>query len=279
MLGDTYAPEWPMHGEGHMSAKLNAGKIKSRMCQQFVNSGYDDMACQHFSRHGWCAYAHGEHEIGQPGGAAAMAAPAPAPKGKGKGKGFKGPGGMTSSPLFGKALGKGYGGYAPAPRQPAAWQQPAPYAPPAFQGHHQAYAPMHQQQTARVAGSPLPHIMIAPGVSIEGSAKLNVGRRKTRVCKQWEASGGDDNACEHFAKHGWCAYAHGEQELQVENAALQTPSDSPDGHVSEKLDTNRRKKRLCQQFIEGGRDHMACSFFARHGWCAYAHGEHELQPF
>merc|ERR1711966_238679 len=104
---------------------------------------------------------------------------------------------------------------------------------------------------------------------------------------------GDHYACEHFAKHGWCAYAHGEHEI---GGGVSTPVVQPSAPLiawrapqieqkqwslqaehegSAKLNRNRRKTRLCQQFVDSGGDHSACSHFARHGWCAYAHGEHE----
>jgi len=189
-----------------MSAKLDPTRIKTRLCQQFLDGGRVDSACLHFARHGWCAYAHGEHE-------------------------------MSGVESFREE-------------------------------------PVQQQHSQ---------------VGHEVSAKLDSTRMKTRLCQQFMNSGGNHDACPHFVRHGWCAYAHGDHELDK-----LAPSSSSSYHTSisvhrqplppliapqasAKLDPARRKTRLCQQFVDSGGQDSACPHFAQLGWCAYAHGEHELE--
>eukprot|EP00929_Paragymnodinium_shiwhaense_P069667 TRINITY_DN3513_c0_g1_i2.p1 TRINITY_DN3513_c0_g1~~TRINITY_DN3513_c0_g1_i2.p1 ORF type:complete len:956 (-),score=284.43 TRINITY_DN3513_c0_g1_i2:126-2993(-) len=47
--------------------------------------------------------------------------------------------------------------------------------------------------------------------------------------------------------------------------------------ASAKIDRGRVKTRLCQSWLDGGRRDDACFFFRDKGWCAFAHGEHEVE--
>lgn len=47
--------------------QIDRAKMKTKLCKYQVQTGRDD-ACPFWKRHGWCAFAHGEHELMQPAG-------------------------------------------------------------------------------------------------------------------------------------------------------------------------------------------------------------------
>eukprot|EP00659_Diplonema_papillatum_P016121 gene16121-24696_t len=73
-------------------------------------------------------------------------------------------------------------------------------------------------------------------------------------------------------------------EHDVQLPQLLTPSNdiSVNGDEDEKafepqIDKAKLKTKLCKYFMQAGaKEQEGCPFFRRHGWCAFAHGEHEL---
>jgi len=199
----------PAEAAAEPSSKLNKKRMKTRLCQQFVEGGSIDEACSFFVQKGWCAYAHGEHEL-----------------------------------------------------EPVKDDLPQ---------QRSALPSVAYQQVA----------MVPTEAAAEPSSKLNKKRMKTRLCQQYIDGLGQDEACSFFVRNGWCAYAHGEHELEAikDNAAdfqqLQ-PVVEAAVEPSVKINKQKIKSRLCQQFVDGQCVDEACSFFVQHGWCAFAHGEHEL---
>eukprot|EP00756_Hemistasia_phaeocysticola_P006399 Hpha_TRINITY_DN13806_c0_g2::TRINITY_DN13806_c0_g2_i1::g.69741::m.69741 len=52
-------------------------------------------------------------------------------------------------------------------------------------------------------------------------------------------------------------------------------SDEDRRNFEPQIDRAKMKTKLCKYQVQTGRDD-ACPFWKRHGWCAFAHGEHEL---
>eukprot|EP00929_Paragymnodinium_shiwhaense_P089524 TRINITY_DN4965_c0_g1_i1.p1 TRINITY_DN4965_c0_g1~~TRINITY_DN4965_c0_g1_i1.p1 ORF type:complete len:815 (-),score=173.37 TRINITY_DN4965_c0_g1_i1:647-3091(-) len=53
---------------------------------------------------------------------------------------------------------------------------------------------------------------------------------------------------------------------------------SSTSEASPKGEAGHGKPRLCYEWVQGGRKHSACRHYRDKGWCAFAHGEHELDP-
>eukprot|EP00929_Paragymnodinium_shiwhaense_P069669 TRINITY_DN3513_c0_g3_i1.p1 TRINITY_DN3513_c0_g3~~TRINITY_DN3513_c0_g3_i1.p1 ORF type:complete len:858 (-),score=204.71 TRINITY_DN3513_c0_g3_i1:16-2589(-) len=274
------APVVEQHPPAEEQSLLHAEKLKTKMCKDFVNSGGDDMACPHFAKHGWCAYAHGEHELEEFAAIAAQAAHAAGPALGPAEASTKIDPGRVKTRLCQSWVEGGRRHDACAFFRDKGWCAFA-------HGEHEldvaAQAHAGQQAFAQAA-----HTAAAPA---EASPKIDPGRVKTRLCQKWEEGGRRHKACPFFRDHGWCAFAHGEHELDAAAqghhaaavaaeqafAAEAAYAAAAAVEASPKIDRGRVKTRLCQSWVEGGRRDDACSFFRDKGWCAFAHGEHELE--